>query len=107
MKGIDFMKAEFFKALAHPTRVRIINLLFYDERCVCELMNELDLEQPNVSQHLAILRKQDIVDTTKKGLQVFYRIADPHIITLMKLVEEIISDKLIINTSLTQKSNKT
>ncbi|BCV21673.1 ArsR/SmtB family transcription factor [Moorella sp. Hama-1] len=98
MKGIDFMKAEFFKALAHPTRVRIINFLFYGERCVCELIDELELEQPNVSQHLAILRKQDLVDTTKKGLQVFYRITDPRIITLMKLVEEIIVEKLINDT---------
>ncbi|GEA18515.1 MAG: hypothetical protein PWR22_2133 [Moorella sp. (in: firmicutes)] len=102
MERIHNLKAEFFKALAHPTRVRIIELLRHGERCVCELMEELELEQPNISQHLAVLRKQDIVEATKDGLRVIYRIKDPRIITLLDLAGEIIAREIAETMALMQ-----
>ena len=106
MERLDNMKAEFFKALAHPTRVRVIDLLRHGERCVCELIAELELEQPNISQHLAVLRKQDIVEATKEGLRVIYRIKDPRIITLLDLAGDIIAREIAETVALMEGLNK-
>jgi len=84
------MEAEFFKALAHPTRVRILKLLRDDEKCVCEFTEDLDIEQSNMSQHLAILRKQGIVSFRKEGLKVIYKINYPQVFDILDLVEEIL-----------------
>ena len=102
MERLNHMKAELFKALAHPTRVQIINLLRDGERCVCELIDELELEQPNISQHLAVLRKQDIVEANKEGLRMIYRLKDPRIIALMDLAEEIIAREIAETMALMQ-----
>ena len=64
-----------FKALADPTRVRILGLLSAGEICVCHIHDSLRLPQPLVSRHLAYLRKAGLVETRKEGLWVHYRIA--------------------------------
>jgi ArsR family transcriptional regulator len=84
------MEAEFFKALAHPTRVRILKHLKEGPRCVCEFTEDLDVEQSNISQHLAILRKQEIVSFRKEGLKVIYRVNYPQIFEILDMVEEIL-----------------
>lgn len=84
------MEAEFFKALAHPTRVKILKHLRNGEKCVCEFTEDLDVEQSNMSQHLAILRKQDIVSSRKEGLKVMYGVNYPQIFEILDLVEDII-----------------
>ena len=84
------MEAEFFKALAHPTRVRILKHLRDAERCVCEFTEDLDVEQSNMSQHLAILRKQGIVSFRKDGLKVIYKINYPETFEILDLVEKIL-----------------
>lgn len=66
------MQAEIFKAIAHPTRVRIVDGLRGGERCVCEIMAELELEQSNVSQHLAVLKKAGILGSRKDGMKMMY-----------------------------------
>ncbi|MDR3585711.1 MAG: metalloregulator ArsR/SmtB family transcription factor [Desulfosporosinus sp.] len=87
------MKSDFFKALAHPTRVRIIERLARDgeEVCVCELIEDLRIEQSNLSQHLSILRKQQIITSTKVGLKVMYRIKYPEVLTILEKVHEILA----------------
>ncbi len=95
------MKSDFFKALAHPTRVRILELLAQGEEvCVCEIITDLGLEQSNVSQHLAILRKQNIIVSTKAGLKVLYRIKHPAVLDILKLVQEILAEQLMENQAL-------
>ncbi len=84
------MEAEFFKALAHPTRVRILKHLRESERCVCEFTEDLDIEQSNMSQHLAILRKQGIVSFRKEGLKVIYKVEYPQVYQILELVEDIL-----------------
>lgn len=71
-------KAGVFQALAHPTRIAIVELL-RDERemPVSRIHERLDLEQANVSQHLAVLRSKHLVTTRKDGNQVFYSLRDP------------------------------
>ncbi len=84
------MEADFFKALAHPTRIRILKHLRDSERCVCEFTEDLDMEQSNTSQHLAILRKQDIVSYRKEGLKVIYKVNYPQVFAVLDLIEDIL-----------------
>lgn len=73
------LMADLFRALAHPTRVRIIDLLQREEKCVCELLELLQLEQSNVSQHLAVLRQAGIVNSRRDGGRMLYSLANPHL----------------------------
>lgn len=84
------MESEFLKALSHPTRIRIIKHLKESERCVCEFTDDLDVEQPNMSQHLSVLRRQGIVSCRKEGLKVMYKVNHPQIFKILELVEEIL-----------------
>ena len=86
------MKSDFFKALAHPTRVRILERLVKnkDEVCVCDLIEDLGIEQSNLSQHLSILRKQQIITSTKVGLKVMYRVKYPEVLTIIENVQKIL-----------------
>jgi DNA-binding transcriptional ArsR family regulator len=70
-------KAEVFQALAHPTRVAIVEYLDLGELSVGQLCEKVGVEQANASQHLAILRNKHIVQTRKAGNQTFYRLRDP------------------------------
>jgi len=69
--------AEWLKAMADPTRLRILHALQEGEKCVNEILEGLRCSQANVSKHLAILRKAGLVDCRREGSSVFYRIADP------------------------------
>jgi ArsR family transcriptional regulator len=70
-------KAGVFQALAHPTRVAIVEYLRQGELSVGQLCEKVGVEQANASQHLAILRNKHIVETRKAGNQIFYRLRDP------------------------------
>lgn len=87
-------KSTLFKAIAHPSRIQILECLSAGERCVCEIIDELGLEQSNVSQHLAILRRENLIESRKQGLQVMYRIKHLEILVLLQKAQEIISDEL-------------
>jgi ArsR family transcriptional regulator len=65
-----------FKGLGDETRLRIVALLSHGELCVCHLQEALELSQPNISRHLAVLRHASIVAHRRKGSWVYYRIAD-------------------------------
>ena len=82
-------KAGVFQALAHPTRIALVELL-RDERevPVSRLYERLDLEQANVSQHLAVLRSRQIVVGRKDGNQVFYSLRDPILGKVLDLMRE-------------------
>jgi len=62
------------KALSDPIRLRIINLLYIQELCVCEIVDALSLPQPTISRHLTILKNVGLVDDKKQGQWVFYNI---------------------------------
>lgn len=70
-------KAGVFQALAHPTRIAIVEYLQRGELTVGRLCEKLNLEQANVSQHLAVLRNKRLVESRKQGNQIFYRLCDP------------------------------
>ncbi len=100
------MEAEFFKALAHPTRVRILKHLRENERCVCEFTEDLEMEQSNISQHLAILRKQDLVSCRKEGLKVIYKVNYQQVFEILDLVEEILVSQVNETLNLLKKRKK-
>lgn len=90
----DF-KARFFRALTHPTRIRIIETLARGDRSVQELQQALDLDQPSVSQQLAVLRNQGIVTSQKQGLSVRYALRDPAIAELLNVARRIFNNHLV------------
>ena len=79
-------KAEIFQALAHPTRIAIIELLSDRELSAGDLIEKLGMEQANVSQHLAVLRSRQLVANRKAGNQVFYSVRDPILLEVLALM---------------------
>lgn len=79
-------KADIFQALAHPTRVAIIELLGDRELSAGELIEGLGMEQANVSQHLAVLRSKHLLVNRKAGNQVFYSVRDPILLEVFSLM---------------------
>ncbi len=88
-------KAEFFQALGHPARLRILELLRGGERTVSELQVELAIEASSVSQQLAVLRAKNIVDTRRAGTSVYYSVRDPQIFQLLDVARAIFNNHLI------------
>jgi DNA-binding transcriptional ArsR family regulator len=87
-------KAEFFKALAHPARIKILELLRSGEKGVNELQAQLEMEPSAVSQQLAVLRSRDIVEARKEGTSVFYRVRDPAVFELLDVARRIFTHRL-------------
>src|SRR6201996_3692897 len=79
-------KADIFQALAHPTRIAILELLQDGELPAGALIEKLGMEQANVSQHLAVLRAKQIVVNRKVGNQVFYSVRAPIILDVLALM---------------------
>ena len=88
------LKAEFFKALGHPTRVRILEILRHGGRTVQELQEALALDQSIVSQHLARLRGKNVVLAEKAGTTVRYTVRDPAVGELLDVARRIFSRHL-------------
>ncbi|GIK83985.1 MAG: hypothetical protein BroJett025_06070 [Patescibacteria group bacterium] len=89
------LQEEVFKALAHSRRLEIIHLLRDQELTVSEIYQMLDLPQANVSQHLQILREQNIVDANKVGKQITYRIARSEYLEIADMVRALLVDQHI------------
>jgi DNA-binding transcriptional ArsR family regulator len=79
-------KADIFQALAHPTRIAILELLSTGELSAGTLIEKLGMEQANISQHLAVLRAKQLVTNRKVGNQVFYSVRDSLIIEVLNLM---------------------
>jgi len=77
-------KADIFQALAHPTRIAILELLAEGELSAGALIDKLGMEQANISQHLAVLRAKQIVTNRKVGNQVFYSVRAPIILEVLE-----------------------
>ncbi len=91
---LHVFKAEFFKALAHPFRIRILELLLEHERSVQEIQTVLNLDQPIVSQQLAILRTKNIVEPRKQGAAVRYAVRDRTLGELLTVARKIFNHHL-------------
>jgi DNA-binding transcriptional ArsR family regulator len=91
---LQVFKTEFFRALAHPIRIRILEILSAGDRSVQELQDELKVDQPLVSQQLAVLRGKNIVASRKLGTTVKYAIRDPLVGDLLKTARLIFENHL-------------
>lgn len=88
-------KAEFFKALGHPARLKILEFLSTGEKSVTELQSHLELEPSAVSQQLAVLRNKNIVESRKAGTTVLYSVRDPQVFELLEIARRIFNTQLI------------
>ena len=88
------IKAEFFKTLSHPLRVRVLELLSEREHSVGELLAEIEVEASNLSQQLAVLRRAGLVATRKEGSTVHYSLVSPQIAELMSVARSILTSVL-------------
>lgn len=93
-------KAEFFKALAHPARIQMLELLRGGELSVTKLQEKLEIEASSVSQQLAVLRNKNIVETRKVGTSVYYRVRDPTVFELLDVARTIFNNHLIDTRSI-------
>ncbi len=88
------VKAEFFKTLGHPARIRVLEVLRDGERPVSELIPEVGIEPSHLSQQLAVLRRANLVRTRKVGSSVFYSVSDPRIFELLEVAKAILTSSL-------------
>lgn len=88
-------KAEFFKALAHPLRIKILELLSEGDKNVNEIQNLIGSEGSAVSQQLTVLRGKNIVVGTKDGNRVVYSLRDPMIVELLSIARQIFNNHLV------------
>lgn len=95
MAQLQDFKAELFKALSHPTRIRLLELLRDGEKGVGQLQLELGVEGSTVSQQLAILRMKNLVDTRRAGNYIYYRLRDPQIRDLLDAARRIFEAHVI------------
>nr|WP_255728026.1 metalloregulator ArsR/SmtB family transcription factor [Nesterenkonia sp. LB17] len=89
------VKANLFKGLSHPVRIRVLELLSVQaEVSVTELLAETTLEASHLSQHLAVLRRYDLVVSQRRGLQMFYSLAHPQVAELLAVAKELLQEIL-------------
>lgn len=100
------IKAEVFNALAHPLRLKILEKLRAGSCCVCKIIPYVGGEQSNVSHHLAVLRKANIVRSNKKGLEVWYEVIDPRIFELIDIIDSLIIRDLNLSRDILQEMTR-
>ncbi|WIF93935.1 ArsR/SmtB family transcription factor [Caminicella sporogenes] len=88
------MEVDILKALAHPTRLQIVKKLAKGTLCVCELNQDIELSQSNLSQHLKILRDANILVQERDGTRINYSIKDKEILEIVKIVEKLVEEEI-------------
>ncbi|QDY78241.1 ArsR/SmtB family transcription factor [Streptomyces qinzhouensis] len=88
------LKAEFFKTLGHPVRIRVLELLSEREHAVSELLPEVRVEAASLSQQLAVLRRARLVATRREGSTVIYALASPEVAELLRVARAILTGLL-------------
>lgn len=97
---LQVFKAEFFRALAHPVRIRLLEALVAGERSVHQLQDAVDVDQPAASRQLAVLRARNIVVARKVGTTVRYSVRDPLLADLLAVARRVFDNQLIGSRSL-------
>lgn len=84
------MEVKMLKALAHPTRLKIVKKLAHETLCVCELNEDIELSQSNLSQHLKLLNDANILIKQREGTRINYSIKDKEVIKALNIIENIV-----------------
>lgn len=88
------LKAEFFKTLGHPVRIRVLELLSRREHAVSEMLAEIGIEAAHLSQQLAVLRRANLVVPRREGSAVYYSLTNPQVAELLRVARTILSGVL-------------
>jgi len=88
------LKAEFFKTLGHPVRIRVLELLSVREHAVSELLKEIEIEPANLSQQLAVLRRAGLVTARREGTSMYYALTSPQVSELLAVARSILTGVL-------------
>lgn len=85
-------RSETMKALAHPTRLFIVDFLADGEKCVCEIVEQVGVDISTISKHLLVMKNAGLVEDEKRGLNVFYKLTCPCVANLFTCLEDIKKD---------------
>ncbi len=99
------LKAEFFKTLGHPVRIRILELLSERSRPVSELNEQVAIEASHLSQQLAVLKRSGLIDSTKSGSSVTYSLLHPEVTELLAVARRILTEVLSDSAKLLEDLN--
>ena len=88
------LKAEILKALAQPTRLKILELLRNGERCICEIVPAINGEQSNISRHISLMQKTHLVTTRKDGVKVMVSVRDPEIFNILDRISKVLKNQM-------------
>ncbi|MDO8390796.1 MAG: metalloregulator ArsR/SmtB family transcription factor [Actinomycetota bacterium] len=91
---ISELKAELFRALSHPARIRILEALATREQSVSEMQPEIGIELSHLSQQLGVLRRAGLVVTRKEGQSVYYSLKNPQMTDLLKVAKQLLISSL-------------
>jgi DNA-binding transcriptional ArsR family regulator len=88
------IESDFLKAIAQPTRLKILYFLKDGEKCACEIIPKMKEDQSNISRHLTHMRDMGILESRKEGVSVYYKIKDKRVFTLLSLVDEMVKTEI-------------
>ena len=89
------LKAEILKALAQPTRLKILELLRNGERCICEIVPAINGEQSNISRHISLMQKSNLGTTRKDGVKVMVKVSDPRVFEILDSIALLLKKQII------------
>lgn len=93
MERLIDLKAEVLKALGHPTRLLIVEMLGEGEKCVCEINKSIAADHSTISKHLSILKNSGVVSDRKQGLKVFYKLEVPCLLKFIDCITVVIESR--------------
>lgn len=94
MKELYSLHAEMCKVFSNSIRLEILNLLRNKEMSVTELIAKTKLSQANISQHLSIMKSKGIVESKRKGKNIYYKLSNPKIVKAFDIIREVLAEKL-------------
>jgi ArsR family transcriptional regulator len=97
------LKAEVLKTLAQPTRLKILECLRGGEKCICEIVPAIDGEQSNISRHISLMQKTNLVVTRKDGVKVMVRVKDPKVFEIIDSITLLLRKQMVETERLIRK----
>jgi len=88
------LKAEVLKALAQPTRLKILECIRGGEKCICEIVPEINGEQSNISRHISVMQKSHLISTRKDGVKVMIKVKGPEVFEIIDKVGHLLKREL-------------
>ena len=96
------LKSEILKALAQPTRMKILECLRDGEKCICEIVPAINGEQSNISRHISLMQKAHLVSTRKDGVRVMVKVSDPKVFAILDSIGLLLKKQIIKTGKLVQ-----